>query len=634
VTSKQKRFLVWLLEGTKATSHGTETHHKSDWWNVMCLTGVDYFSTLGYQPGIAYLAAATLSPLATLILVLLTLFGALPVYMRVSRESFHGQGSIAMLEKLLEGWKGKTLVLVLLGFAATSFVITITLSAADATAHIIENPYCPDYLKHRIGITLLLLSVLAGVFMLGFREAIGVAVILVWAYLTLNAIVIWQGFEILQSTPNVFAAWYKGLVVRYHDVLTMVAISMGMFPKLALGLSGFETGVSVIPLVKGQRGDTPDRPLGQIAATKKLLLVAAVIMSIFLITSSIITTLLIPAGEFAEGGQANGRALAYLAHKFFGDAFGTAYDISTISILWFAGASAIVGLLNLVPRYLPRYGMAPDWARATRPLVLFITLVCFTVTFVFNADVDQQAGAYATGVLSLITSAAVAVTLAAKRDKQRFLSWVFGIIALVFIYTTAVNIYERPEGLQIALFFICSIVIVSFGSRAARSLELRIGTVQLDEKAQAFIENTIGENVRLLAHRPGGSDYELKEEESRITHTFEKDEGEFIFLEIDSADPSQFVDEILEVSGHEEGGVKILRCNSPAIPNAIAALLLHIQKATGKTSHVYMGWTEGNPFSYILKFIFLGIGETAPLTREILRRQEADPRRRPKVHVG
>ena len=229
-------------------------------------------------------------------------------------------------------------------------------------------------------------------------------------------------------------------------------------------------------------------------------------MSVFLVTTSVVTTLLIPADEFQPGGAANGRALAYLAHEYLGSAFGTGYDLSTIAILWFAGASAMAGLLNLVPRYLPRYGMAPDWARAVRPLVLVFTAIAFLVTWLFDANVDAQGGAYATGVLVLISSAAVAVTLSTWRKGQHRRTAAFGVIAAVFVYTTGANVAERPDGVKIGSCFIAGILLVSLVSRLRRAFDLRVTNVQLDPLAALFIRDTARREITLIANEPDTRD--------------------------------------------------------------------------------------------------------------------------------
>ncbi|MEK7725109.1 MAG: amino acid transporter [Acidobacteriota bacterium] len=665
--SKEKKvswLRSWLLQGVKEIEgpHEHEGQHEThQWWKVMCLTGVDYFSTLGYQPGIAFLAAGVLSPLATFVLVLLTLFGALPMYNRVAEESPHGDGSISMLENLLSRWKGKMFVLALLGFVATSFIITITLSAADATAHIIENPYVEHNLKflhHEIIVTIILIALLGLVFLKGFNEAIGLAVVIVAVFLFLNVIVIGRGLYEVFSHPEVFTNWQR-LIWGHPDVkgsfLYMSFAALFLFPKLALGLSGFETGVVVMPLIKGDQDlTTEEKDLihksqisnapesskvnellsGRIRNGKKLLFWAAAIMSVMLIGSSIVTTMLISPEKFQEGGDAYGRAISYVAHTFLGPAFGTVYDISTIAILWFAGASAMAGLLNIVPRYLPRYGMAPNWAKATRPLVIVFTIICFLVTIAFEANVTAQGGAYATGVLMLMTSAAIAVTISSYRRNER--KWLgFLIIALIFVYTTIVNMVAQPSGIKIASMFILGIVVASFLSRALRSTEIRIDEIEFDEQAKEFIQEMCEGEIRIVTNRREVGDvaeYRFKEHEKRVDNHIPAIDP-IVFYEIDLGDASEFKGK-LKIRGVDVEGYRILRTEAPAVPNAIAGLLMHLRDKTGKIPHVYFGWSEGNPIAYLIRYILFGEGDTAPVTREILRQAEDDPERRPNVHVG
>lgn len=631
----------WLLKGhpdhTKDHHADTAQAETYPWWKVVCLTGVDYFSTLGYQPGIAAVAAGVLSPIATLILVLITLFGALPMYKRVAARSPNGDGSISMLERLLPWWQGKLFVLCLIGFVATGFVITITLSAADATAHIVENPITAGLQGHEVGVTIVLIALLGLVFLKGFNEAIGIAVVLVGAYLALNVIVIIAGIVELASHPSVFSGWRLDLTQSYSNPFTMVGSALLLFPALALGLSGFETGVVVMPLVKGDREDTAEKPTGRIRNIQKMLTVAAGAMSVLLLTSSTITITLIPSEAFEEGGEANGRALAYLAHDLLGGAFGTIYDISTVFILWFAGASAMAGLLNIVPRYLPRYGMAPDWSRATRPLVLIFTIICFVVTVLFRADVDGQAGAYATGVLAVITSATIAVTLSARRQHQRGPTFFFGIVAAIFIYTTAITIIDRPEGLMIALIFIATIVVTSLISRTWRSTELRVGTVTLDKRATRFLSEATrtGKELRIISNHPDdrtSREYLLKEREEREASNIPVGDP-VLFLEVTVTDASDFAHTLM-VQGYEVGEHRVLRASGAAIPNAIAAFALYARDMSGRRTHVYFGWTEGNPLKFLARFILFGEGDIAPITHEVLRRAEPDATQRPAVHVG
>jgi hypothetical protein len=657
----------------------------------MCLTGVDYFSTLAYQPSIAFDNAGVLAPLATVVLVLVTLFGALPVYSFVAGKSPHGQGSVGMLEHLLKGWSGKLLVLVLLGFAGTDFVITKTLSAADAAAHVIANPIWPlhteepdrasmsesEYsLRHaehenkltreRMALTILFLVLLGVVFLRGFREAIGIAVVLTALYLLLNLVVVGAGLYHLATHPGHLPAWWHRVTTGEWHIehspfrlvggadgwtvaVTIIGVALLLFPKLALGLSGFETGVAVMPLIKGDAGDTEREPVGRIRNARKLLLTAALIMSCFLLTSSLVVSTLIPPAELERPlGKAVDRALAFLAHaegpdpifpRALGPWFGTVYDLSTVVILWFAGASAMAGLLNLVPQYLPRYGMAPEWARHIRALVILFTFINLLVTWIFDASVEAQGGAYATGVLVLISSACFASVIQSSRERTGPLifriPWGYTFIGLVFLYTTITVIIEKPDGIKIAACFIATIVTTSLVSRARRSMELRFAGFRFPDADSRFRWESVKalEVSVLVPHRPGRRGLEHKEATIRRDHRLGTDVP-IIFLEVSLADASEFNQQpSLEVLTDENSRVILRITQAASIAHTIAAVALELAKV-GKPPEIHFGWTDETPLAGTLGFLLFGEGNVPWMVHELIKKAEPDISRRPPVIIG
>ena len=610
------RFTRWMFRGERLDVNEEKHGGTHPWYLVLWLTGVDYFSTLGYQPGIALLAAGVLSPIATAFLVIVTLCCALPVYAQVAGRSYVGQGSIAMLENLLSGWWGKLLVLVLLGFAATDFVITMTLSAADAAQHAVENPYLKPYLHEaNLPITLALLALLAVVFLKGFSEAIGLATLVAIPYLLLNAIVLGRGIIEIAQHPDVFPAWRSQLALRGD--LTGVLIAAGiLFPRLALGLSGFETGVSVMPLIAGNRNDrAAPKPAGRIRNTRKLLAAAAIIMSCLLLVSSFVTTLLIPETAYRTGGDAAGRAIAYLAHKMLGPTFGTVYDISTILILWFAGASAMAGLLHLVPRYLPRFGMAPQWVSFTRPLVLVLFVIDVIVTIVFKADVEAQGGAYATGVLVLMLSAAIAAALALWYEKNRRLSVFSWLVAGVFAFTLVDNVIERPDGLVIASIFIIATIVISSISRYRRATELRVSQLNFaDEESERIWAQITGKKVNLVPVRTGtkaARDAKLAEIEKLY-----RAHGPLAFVHVSLLDNRSEFFAPLKMRVSREGGCFVIEVSQAiAIANTIAFVSELIDPVS-----IFLGLSRQNLMKQALRFLLFGEGETGLMVYTILLR--------------
>src|SRR5437588_6948540 len=466
---------------------------QTSWPWILCLIGVDYFSSLAYQPSIAFETAGYLAPLGTVLVVLFTFLGALPVYAYVAGRSPNGQGAVGLLERLVPGWIGKLLIVILLGFAATDFVITRTLSVADAAEHLIHNPQpqwqqtlhvlgsseqtATRFLAHTLGervrtywnrqlVVTILLSIIGFIFWAFFRrgftrKVIKFSAVVVILYLLMTALIIGSGLSYLWAHPELVSAWWSRLALgHWHPQAPflapgawgmMAAICFLSFPKVALGLSGFELSMVVMPLVKGHAADLPADPRSRVRHVRQLLVVSAAIMALYLLGSALVATTLIPPEAFTTSEKATNRTLAYLAHggslvdgkqatqlnAVFGVYFGTAYDVVTIVILCLAGASVAIGLRDFVPHYLHRLGMELSWALKAGAILYIFNGINLLVTVIFRANVTAQRGAYATSVLTLISGAAVIASIDIYRRRQghwtRRLPWTFVAISVIFL---------------------------------------------------------------------------------------------------------------------------------------------------------------------------------------------------------
>jgi hypothetical protein len=559
------------------------------------------------------LAAGALSPIATTVLVGVTLLCALPIYVQVAGRSFAGLGSIAMLENLLPGWWGKFMVLVLLGFASTDFVITMTLSASDAAQHATQNPYLHPFIGDaNLRVTLVLLALLAAVFLKGFNEAIELATAVCVPYLLLNVVVLGRAVFEVASHPTALPHWKDALNAQ-GDWKQLAVAALILFPRLALGLSGFETGVSVMPLIAGAPDDPPERPRVRIRNTRKLLATAAIIMSVLLLISSFVSALLIPKAAYQEGGPASGRVIAYMAHEYLGNVFGSIYDVSTILVLWFAGASAMAGLLHLVPRYLPRVGLAPEWVAYARPLVLVLFAFNVLVTLIFRANVEAQGGAYATGVLVLMFSAAVAAAISLWKERSRSLSIYCWAVVLIFGYTTLANIIERTDGIIISTFFILFILTLSGVSRYWRAKELRVGGHRFhDAESERLWNLLVDKKVNMVPIRGLG----LRDRTARAAklRKYYHVDGPVAFVHVDLLDNrSEFLSPLEITVRQEDSQYLVEATQAVATANAVAYLseLLH-------PAAIYLGLSRQNLMRQSFRYFLLGEGETGLMVYTIL----------------
>jgi hypothetical protein len=662
------------------------------WWLILALVGLDYFSTLAYLPSIAVDAAGPLAPLAVLAVVVVTLLGALPVYAYIVGRSHGGRGAIALLEHRVRGWSGKLLILLLLGFVATDFIITRSLSVADASIHLTHNPFWQgevdwltqnkesvragfpgllqgsffDFWNEQLVLTLIL-SMLAFAFWAWVKRGftpnfLRLAVVIVGVYLLLVAVVIISGLVGLATHPDLLSAWgervarqpaWAGAGNDVALVFRLLVVALFAFPQLALGLSGFELSMVNAPLVRGDADDDPEEPRGRIRNTRRMLLAAALIMSLFLPAAVFVVTVLVPGEALAGPGGAVHRSLAYLAHggtldnglpasalnPLFGAWFGSVFDVATVLILCLAGASVTISLRDLIPQYLQRFGMQLQWAHKVGVITHLFNAVILLVVLVFRASVAAQQWAYATTVLVLLTGGA----LAALRDVQyRWLgSWLrplvmapFLLICAFFLGMASLTMGFNLSGLAIALGFVVTVYATAFFSRWLRSTELRFhGFTFADEASRKrWEEIRLLEFQVLVPHRPGRHSLKDKEQAIRRRHHLGP-EMTIIFVEVELGDTSDFYHApVMQIV--QEDGLEVIRVSSCcSIAHVVASIALEF-RIVGRPPEIHFGWSHESPLAANLNFLLFGEGNIPWMVHELVRKAEPDLAKQPRVVIG
>jgi hypothetical protein len=678
------------------TSHPGSLHSSNPWPLVLCLVGVDYFSTLAYLPSIATEAAGPWAPIAAGGVVLVTFLLALPVYWYVVGRASDGRGATGLLENSTPGWRGKLIVLTMLGFAAADFVITRSLSLADAAIHLINNPHglrlvarwptalfsedlhlwAPlEYVRQRLAepqvtftVTLSIVSfILWQLLKRGItRRILIVTTAAVSCYLVLSALVILSALAYIAEHSEIWHTWLKvvfGTSNSADDITdpsthswpwAWLQIVLWSFPQMALGLSGFEMIMNVVPRVSGGPGAESGMPAGRVRNTRKLMLTAALIMAVYLVSAVLVTTLLVPQVELLPGGTATHRALAYLAHgsplsggvtgtdlnRLFGHTFGDLYDLSSAFILCLAGVSVTIGLQNLLPHYLNRLGMDVTWAGKSTVIMHVLNVIVLFITVIYRASPSLQLWAYATSVLVLLAGAALAMSkdlrLNATRGPKRI-----SLIVLsagsggFFLAMTGLTMLINQSGLTIALSFVVAIVVSSFVSRWIRCTELRFEGFQFaDEVSRQRWDQLCQSETRILVpHRPGLISLSEKCHALRREHRLDP-ASPIIFIEVMLGDPSNFYQKPL-MKIEREGDLEVIRLShSVSVSHVLAAICLELAKGNKTPPEIIFGWSHEQPLAANLNFLLLGEGNIPWMVKELVRHAMPDAAQQPRIRIG